>query len=894
MEMEDRISFNWKDLFVKVLFLVAFFLILLWLYPNNNLTTFYDKVYNANVQTMKEAAKSYYTVERLPKSGSSKRMTLDQMEDVKMILPFLDKDGKRCDVNDSYVEVTRLSSQEYALKVSLTCGKQSDYIIDTIGCYDVCEGGNCGNNTIKPNDESSSQNDGNNQIDDKENNISNPDKDNGSGDKDVDEDNQVGDKDLDGACTATEYEYKRSKKEVTYGSCPNGYIKNGKYCTKSMINEVMAATLVAGKTRKIVTDAKVNPGKGYKVYAEPTINTKYICGSEYDNAGTYTVPTKCIKTSSAIAEAVRKDTYTCSSKYANPGSYTVYTKCYGSDQKTDEAVKKTEYICGTNYDNAGTYTVPTTCKKVITDEKKADAKTTYTCSTAYDNAGTYTTNTICYKNNRVNEAAKLTSQVKTYTCSTAYDNAGTYKVPTTCTKTTVETKTSPLISSTTTYECSSYYDNAGTYTAPTTCRKSYKTYANSEAKTTSGYYRDWNCGTCSTKKYTSPQYSTSTTKYDPRGTATEYICSGTNCPGYVKVYYYVVYTRSWVAGKTTYECSSYYDNAGTYSSSVQCYKTHTTTATAPGTTKNVYECSSIYDNAGKYSSAVTCKKTIKTSAPAPEKVTNTYTCDSSFINAGTYTVPTTCYKDVKTTANSVAKTTYTCSSIYDNAGTYNVPTTCKKVNLQTAEAVAKDSYTCSSKYQNAGTYNIPTKCVYSAAYADEPSVDIKYVCDNTYDNAGVYKSPTKCIRKGSINVTPLMSQIRSCPKGYTESGTICYKTVKSDDTHYCSDANATLVGKTCEKTVKGKSVYKCPKGMILSYGKCYEFKSTTIELKEEDCKETTEYIWSPTETLEGWERTGETRKTNVRCPVVTDCTKKENSNVIQCPTQQEEDFFGGK
>ena len=103
------------------------------------LDTFYDKVFNDNIQTMKNAARNYYTVDRLPDTiGETKSMSLKQLIDNKIILEFSDKDGKACDTANSYVQVTKTLDSEYALKVQLTCGDESDYIIDTIGCNGTC------------------------------------------------------------------------------------------------------------------------------------------------------------------------------------------------------------------------------------------------------------------------------------------------------------------------------------------------------------------------------------------------------------------------------------------------------------------------------------------------------------------------------------------------------------------------------------------------------------------------------------------------------------------------------------------------------------------------------------------------------------------------------------
>ena len=132
-----------RDLLVKVLLIVIFIFLLMCLFPMPNLTPFYSQIFNDNIQTMKDAAEDYYTTERMPsKVGDSTKMTLKEMIDKKLIIPFVDKDGKDCDTSKSFVKVTKLEN-EYELKVSLTCGKESNYIIEKIGCYNFCPTGNC-------------------------------------------------------------------------------------------------------------------------------------------------------------------------------------------------------------------------------------------------------------------------------------------------------------------------------------------------------------------------------------------------------------------------------------------------------------------------------------------------------------------------------------------------------------------------------------------------------------------------------------------------------------------------------------------------------------------------------------------------------------------------------
>ncbi len=142
---EKNPGINWKDLIIKVIFFAIFILLLMWLFPKvPNMTAFYSNVFRENISYMQDAAKSYYTNERLPKNiGDKAEMTLQDMINKNLIIPFVDKDGNPCDTNESYVQVTKESEEEYSLKVNLVCDTESSYIIETLGCYDYCEGNKC-------------------------------------------------------------------------------------------------------------------------------------------------------------------------------------------------------------------------------------------------------------------------------------------------------------------------------------------------------------------------------------------------------------------------------------------------------------------------------------------------------------------------------------------------------------------------------------------------------------------------------------------------------------------------------------------------------------------------------------------------------------------------------
>lgn len=146
----ENTNFSIKNLIVQFLFIALFVFILIWLFPlksdiknlnsgnDNNLSVLVDRIFNENIIAMKDAAKSYYTTPRLPqKVGDKVKMTLGEMLEKKIILPFTDKNGDTCSLTDSYVEITKYE-EEYVMKVNLKCGEEENYLLVYMGCYDYC------------------------------------------------------------------------------------------------------------------------------------------------------------------------------------------------------------------------------------------------------------------------------------------------------------------------------------------------------------------------------------------------------------------------------------------------------------------------------------------------------------------------------------------------------------------------------------------------------------------------------------------------------------------------------------------------------------------------------------------------------------------------------------
>ena len=160
---ERRESFSFKSFFLTLLMILLFVFLMLFLFPTrwdlkknqnsgNNLDStsqieklavLYDEIFANNVMRMKDAAIGYFTTERLPQEvGQSKKLTLQEMYDLHLVLKMRGKDGKACSVKKSYVEMKKFEN-EYHLKVNLSCGKDEDYIIVYLGCYSYCPTGIC-------------------------------------------------------------------------------------------------------------------------------------------------------------------------------------------------------------------------------------------------------------------------------------------------------------------------------------------------------------------------------------------------------------------------------------------------------------------------------------------------------------------------------------------------------------------------------------------------------------------------------------------------------------------------------------------------------------------------------------------------------------------------------
>lgn len=142
-EYEEKKGFPFRDFLIKLVLIIVFVLLLFWLLPIPNMKGVNNSIFNANVQTMKDSAINYFTTERLPKNvGDKVTLTLKEMLDLKLLLPFTDKNGETCDVNKSYVTLEKQDT-EYLMTVHLKCKGQEDEIKVHLGCYSYCTNAIC-------------------------------------------------------------------------------------------------------------------------------------------------------------------------------------------------------------------------------------------------------------------------------------------------------------------------------------------------------------------------------------------------------------------------------------------------------------------------------------------------------------------------------------------------------------------------------------------------------------------------------------------------------------------------------------------------------------------------------------------------------------------------------
>ena len=362
--------FSILDIVVKLIFAALFIFILVWLFQKNvpNMAPFYSNVFRENIKYMQEGGESYFTDDKLPKEiGQSNKISLADMFDKKLVLPFVDEDGNSCNQYDSYVSVTK-TDNGYELKTNLVCNKESNYTIKILGCHNYCKDALCSKTCSVE------------QI--------------------------------------TEYKYKKLSTVTTY-KCPSGYKKDGKYCVKSRITDTKSAIKTSTSTRVDVIDAdKVyDSGKktevdAIKVKNDDKYERVYINPIKEVSEGTTTrtkVYVDPIKSTTSGNTTTKKEAYSCQKTKTVRESYNC-TK-YKTEKQCTTKYKQEAYSCNcsTKYVGGVYKTSCNTCYKSVPYQSCSDVSKSYTDTCYRDVTKTYTDT--CYR-----DVTTSTPGSTTYSC----------------------------------------------------------------------------------------------------------------------------------------------------------------------------------------------------------------------------------------------------------------------------------------------------------------------------------------------------------------------------------------------------------------------------------------------------------------------------------------------
>ena len=115
-EENARGRFPLRDILLKAIVVIIFIILIIFIITklttptssNKKSSSDYDKVFSANLDAMENAAFDYFTKDRLPKEvGDNTELTLREMVNSNLLEAFTDADGKSCDVNKSYIRLTK-------------------------------------------------------------------------------------------------------------------------------------------------------------------------------------------------------------------------------------------------------------------------------------------------------------------------------------------------------------------------------------------------------------------------------------------------------------------------------------------------------------------------------------------------------------------------------------------------------------------------------------------------------------------------------------------------------------------------------------------------------------------------------------------------------------------
>ena len=610
MYYEDnvKIKIDWKGLILKLIAVVLIIILFIWLFPMPKLDTFYSRIYNENLNTMKEAAENYFVKDKLPeKTGASNTIKLQEMIDKKLITEFTDKNNKECSTTNSFAQVTKTENDNYVLKIQLSCEDKTDYVLENLNTTVVA--------TTTSNNNSSNNNSNNNNSNNGSSLINKNTKDEDDGIK-IDESiiNSSDSKYDKGA--SVEYEYKRAvTKTTTTYVCPEGYLRENNACYKYESGETIPATPLYFDDVVVTKDAKENKSGGYTKtadYIKTEVKSEDICPEGYTKNGSI-----CYKYVNATV-VPGTTTYSCPDGYKLNGKTCVSTVARIENKTTNVSCPSGYTI---NSDK-------TKCTSIVNASKQTtNGSTSCWCPSGYNDNGNNCSKTDTYNGTYHAGSTQYGS------CPGGWSESGSQ-----CVRAAEASSSWSNPSYTTSSTQLSEYNNGSSrrVLVSTNCsaRGCQYTYASSTLQTTyhcsSGSQSGSSCYTARPTYQTSAYYTCSDGSTQPSPTC-----------------YYTAYADkqcSTTPGTTTYSCPSGYDRKGD-----QCIRI----IDVQKDTKSSYSCPAGYSMNG-----TECTKTIDATAKTSE---TQYTCPTGYVREGT-----TCYQYTEPTTKKTYR--YDCPTGYKKEG----------------------------------------------------------------------------------------------------------------------------------------------------------------------------------------------------------------------------------
>lgn len=273
---------DWKSIIKKVVMVIVVIVAILGLVTLVKKCTKSDDKPNKPTPTtvnltkqldeLEEATLKYLTVDNLPSTvNSSKTIRLKILINREIISGITDDAGNACDTSSSYAEVTKLDNN-YAVKLSLTCGSNSDYRIIYVGCFENCEGsickgeetstnGICELKTVEPTPDDTTSNPNNTSTNTNANttkpsvtkpNTSTNTNTNATTKPNTNNNSTNNNNNSNTVKTVTEYEYKKCKQE---NYCVTGTLINGQCAIQENITLQGKVLKLGGTSTKVLGNA---------------------------------------------------------------------------------------------------------------------------------------------------------------------------------------------------------------------------------------------------------------------------------------------------------------------------------------------------------------------------------------------------------------------------------------------------------------------------------------------------------------------------------------------------------------------------------------------------------------------------------------------------------------